>query len=222
MITARVERLPFEEGSVFDAGEVLVAFECSLQQATLETARAALRIAQYERERARRLAESQSDAPFELDLLEGEAEAEMARAQAAVNAEAVNVSRCSVKAPFRGKVADVDVSEHQFVATGQILMRIIDDSSLIVQFRAPSTWLGQLHPGRIVEIAVAETGTTHEVRVRRTGVEVGTFSQTVKVTGDLTTKAPGLMAGMRGSVLLSPTDADESAAAPRAALPLGR
>lgn len=202
-IASRIDRLSLREGMTFAAGQILVAFDCAVERAKLERARAAATAAERKFDAAKRLLAFNSSTELETEV----AAAEAAKAQAEVNAEAAVVSKCVIKAPFRGKVAEVSVFEHQFVNAGQILMRIFDDDALEAEFLAPSSWLAWLRPGQRLQLDVTETGTTHDVRITRLGANVWAVSHTIKVMGEVIYRTPDLMVGMTGKVRPVPASA---------------
>lgn len=198
-ISARIVALPFKEGMAFKAGQSLAQLDCLVGHARLENAQAAAKAAQKKLDIVRRLKSFDSSTIHEEEL----AEAEAAKADAVVNEQAVIVSKCSLKAPFSGKVAELSVFRYQFVQAGEPLMKIIDDSVLEVEFLAPSVWISWLKPGHAFELKVKETQSMHRAKVVRTGSMVDPVSQTFKVVGQVEERTADLVAGMTGQVILS-------------------
>ncbi len=60
-------------------------------------------------------------------------------AKAGVFRASTNLRRCSVRAPFNGRIKDVTVEVGQYVAPGQGLMLLVDDSSLEIAVPVGST-----------------------------------------------------------------------------------
>ena len=117
----------------------------------------------------------------------------------------VVLTKCAVAAPFSGRVAEQKVREQQYVQPGQVLLDIIDDSVLEVEFIMPSRWLSQVRAGSAVHIAVDETGRSYPARVLRMGARVDPVSQSVKVVAAIDGRPPELMAGMSGRLLIQRT-----------------
>ncbi|WP_066341212.1 efflux RND transporter periplasmic adaptor subunit [Azohydromonas lata] len=200
-IGARVQRLPMGEGAAFKAGQSLVSFDCSLQQAQLARARVALDVATKQQATQTRLLELNATGRQELENAEGE----VAKQRAEVAQMQVVLSKCSITAPFSGRVAEQKVREQQYVQAGQTLLEIIDDSVLEVEFIMPSRWLSQVRTGAAVQIAVDETGRTYPARVQRMGARVDPVSQSVKVVAAIEGRPAELMAGMSGRLVLQRT-----------------
>jgi RND family efflux transporter MFP subunit len=197
-IGARIQRLPVGEGGAFKAGQALVGFDCSLQQAQLARTRVALDLAQKQQATQARLHELNATGRQELELAEGE----VAKQRAELAQMQVVLSKCTINAPFAGRVAEQKVREQQYVQPGQVMLEIIDDSVLEVEFIMPSRWLAQVRAGAAVQIAVDETGRSYPARVQRVGARVDPVSQSVKVVAAIDGRPPELMAGMSGRLVI--------------------
>jgi len=197
-IGAKINRLPVPEGSAFKQGQVLVQFDCSLQQAQVNKARAALSAADKSWQANRRLAELNSVGKVELDI--SEAEVQQARAEVAANGAVLG--KCSLAAPFAGRIAEQRVREQQYVQPGQALLDILDDSSLELEFIVPSKWLAWLKPNQGFQVAIDETGKTYPAKVQRIGAKVDPVSQSIKLSAVIDGKFNELIADMSGKVLM--------------------
>ena len=106
-IPARIERIPAKEGERFRQGDLLVALDCSLQRAQAEEARAALAAADKTKSVNRRLLQLGSGGALEADV----SAAEAAKAQAHLQSALVILSKCSIAAPFPGRIVEQKVRE---------------------------------------------------------------------------------------------------------------
>lgn len=199
-ISARIEKLPLKEGMTFEAGQELVEFDCLVGKARLEKAEATAVAAEKKLAIIQQLQEYRSSTKLE----EAVAAAEVAKTAAEVNEESAVVSKCTLTAPFAGKISEINVFRYQFVRAGDPLMKIIDDSTLEVEFLAPSSWLTWLEPGFAFQINVSETGSSHSATVVRVGANIDPVSHTVKVIGQIDERSANLIAGMTGRVLMKP------------------
>ena len=100
-IGAKVNKLPVPEGGAFKAGQPLVTFDCSVQQAMLQKARAELNAAEATDRANQRLAELNSVGQLEVDL----GRAGRQKAVAEVGVQQAVLAKCSIAAPFAGRVA---------------------------------------------------------------------------------------------------------------------
>jgi len=199
-IGAKINRLPIAEGGYFKAGQLIVGFDCSVQQAMLQKARADLTAAQLTLKANQRLAELNSIGNIELDV----SRANTAKATAEVGAQQAVLAKCSIGAPFAGRIAEQKVREQQFVQPGQALLDILDDSVLELEFLVPSSWLGWLRIGESFQVQIDETRKTYPAKFIRIGARVDPVSQSVKVAAAIDGKFPELIAGMSGRVQVTP------------------
>lgn len=199
-IGAKITRLPVVEGSAFRQGQVLVQFDCSLQQAQLARAQAALMAADTNWRGNQKLAELNSVGTVELEM----SKAETLKAQAEVAANRALLGKCQVAAPYAGRVAEQKVREQQYVQPGQALLEILDDSTLELEFIVPSRWLIWLRNGSTFQVSIDETGKTYPAKVQRIGARVDPVTQSIKLNAVIDGRFAELMAGMSGKVLITP------------------
>ncbi|MFI8745565.1 efflux RND transporter periplasmic adaptor subunit [Pseudomonas sp. NPDC077186] len=194
-LPGRIVEMPFADGQDFAKGDVLVRFDCSAYQAQLNAAQAAARAAREELSHKKQLAALNSVGRFEVAL----AEARQAQALAEAQVYQVQVKRCSVVAPFNGRVVQRRAQPHESVASGTPLLEIVDNRTLEVHLLVPSAWLGRLAPGQPFAFVPDETGEPLQAAVKRLGARIDEGSQTLLLIGSLPADAQGLLAGMSGS-----------------------
>lgn len=195
-IGAKVNRLPVTEGGAFKAGQLLVSFDCSTQQAQLQKAQAELEGAQQTHSTNLRLLELNSVGQLEVDL----SKAAQSKFSAEVGANKAVLAKCNIAAPFSGRVAEQRVREQQYVQPGQAMLDILDDSVLELEFLVPSRWLSWLRIGSTFDVQIDETRKTYPAKFTRIGARVDPVSQSVKVAAAINGRFPELMAGMSGKV----------------------
>lgn len=195
-IGAKIQRLPVPDGGSFRPGQVLVSFDCSLQQAQLAKARAALAGAEKSWAANKRLAELNSVGRVELDL----SEAEVQKNQAELASMSAMLGKCTINAPFAGRVAEQKAREQQFIQPGQAILDIIDDSVLELEFLVPSKWLAWLKLGQGFQVAIDETRKSYPAKVQRIAARVDPVSQSVRLVATINGRFPELIAGMSGTV----------------------
>ena len=197
---AKIKRLPVREGDRFEQGQLLIEFDCALQAAQLDKARAQLDLASNTWQGNQRLADLNAVGKVELQ----NSEAEVNKAKADVAYLQTTLEKCKVNAPFPGRVAEQKAREEQFVQPGQALLDILDDSQLELEFILPSRWLSWLKPGHKFRVRIDDTGKTYPVKLLRLGARVDPVSQTVKAVAVVDGKFSELIAGMSGQILLAP------------------
>jgi membrane fusion protein, multidrug efflux system len=198
-IGLKISELPFAESDRFAKGESLVTFDCTMQNAFLNKAQAELDGARAIAKSNQRLARLNSVG--ELELVQSEANAQ--RAAAELGAQQAVVAKCSIQAPFDGRIAEQYVRPQQYVQPGEQLIEIIDDSVLELVFLVPSRWLQQINLGDALTVDIDETQKTYPAKFIRIGARVDPVSQSVKVVAAIDGTFPELMAGMSGRVVLS-------------------
>lgn len=196
----RIKRIPLQDGERFRRGQLLLEFDCDLQEAQLAKANAQLRATENTLQGQQRLAELNAIGMVELF----NSEAEVLKARADVSYLQVIMRRCRITAPFDGRVIQYGVREHQSVQTSHELVEVMDDGALELVFLVPSQWLSWLEPGYRFEVKIDDTGNVYPARVLRTAAKVDAISQTVRTVAELDGRFPELLPGMSGTVQLRP------------------
>ena len=199
-VGAKISRISVHEGDSFRAGQVLISLDCSIQAAQLQKARAVLMAADKTYGANKRLAELNSVGKVELET----SEAEVMKAKADVSLMSTTLSKCTITAPFAGRVAEQKFREQQYVQPGQPILDILDDSTLELEFIVPSRWLAWLKPGSSFKVRIDETGREYPAKIQRIGARVDPVSQSVKAAAVIDGKFKDLIAGMSGKILLAP------------------
>jgi membrane fusion protein (multidrug efflux system) len=198
-IGLKVSELPFAESDRFVKGDNLVTFDCAMQQALLNKAQAELDGALAIAKSNQRLAKLNSVG--ELELIQSEANAQ--RASAELGAQQAVAAKCSIEAPFNGRIAEQFVRQQQYVQPGEPLLEIIDDSVLELVFLVPSRLLQQISLGDALSVEIDETQKTYPAKFIRIGARVDPVSQSVKVVAAIDGEFTDLMAGMSGRIVFA-------------------
>ena len=203
-IDARLIELPFQLGDPFEKGDTLVAFDCAMLEAELAAARAELRSSQKTHENNLELAQLDAIGALEVEL--SQAEAEKARAQVLV--ARVQTRRCTIKAPYAGRVVATNVNVFESVRASQELLRILDDRSLELELIVPSHWVRWLEAGTAFRFRVDETSEEIPAEVLRVGASADPVSQTIRLQAGFPDATGKLLAGMSGTAVFAPEDAN--------------
>lgn len=196
-ISAVVKQITVREGERFKKGELLVAFDCSIQQAQLQKAQATAEGASKTFEANSRLSQLESVSNLEVDVAKaklGEAKADIALTQA-------GLQKCRVSAPFSGRVVSLPAHEHQYLKVGDPLMEIIDDTQLELKLIVPSLWLRWLKPGGSFQVHLDELNQDYPAQIDTVGASIDPVSQTVPIVAHITGKHSELLTGMSGKAL---------------------
>lgn len=195
---ARVVQLHVREGDAVAAGAPLLSFDCQVQQAQQMQAQAALLLAQKKLEASQRRIGQESAGQAERTIVE----AEVAKARAELNTLDLQLSRCTLKAPFAGQLVRLLVREQQTVQPGEALLEILDNGTLEVEFSLPAVRLADVRPGLEIQFIPAANGKRYPARIQRVAAQVDPATQTFKVAALLGGRFPELLSGMQGQVIL--------------------
>jgi RND family efflux transporter MFP subunit len=193
-IAAKIARLPLKEGDAFARGDLLVAFDCGLYQAQLRKAEATSASAQRELDVNRKLAALNSVGALEL----GQSEARAKESAADAAYMRATVGKCSIRAPFAGRVARLEAAPFEYVVPGKPLLEIIDTGALEVKLIVPSRWLSKVKVGTAFTVHVDDLGKAYPAQVVRLGARIDPVSRTVSLSGRIQGTHAELLPGMSG------------------------
>jgi len=193
--SARVLSLPFLDGATFQAGDVLVAFDCKRFNAEIAAAEASSRAKQLVYINNRKLLVRGAIGGNAVAI--SQAEYEQARAE--LLAATVKVGSCQIRAPFNGRVIQRIVRQAESPAASQPLIRVVDTTAYEIEAIVPSKWMRVIKPGSSFNFAVDETGDNLKIQVSRIGASVDPVSQTIKVYGVFPPGNSSILPGMSGT-----------------------
>lgn len=193
-MAARITRIMPREGHRFRKGDLLVTFDCAMEEAQMRRATAILDAAKAKSQVSRRLSNLQATSKLEDRV----AQADVAKAEAELAIIQVKINRCRITAPFSGRVVAWLSQEHQYVKAGEPLMEILDAHHLEVVFLLPSRRQRQLAIGTSFQIYLDETQRDYPARIVAFGAMIDAISQSVKVFGVVDGEFSDLLPGMSG------------------------
>ena len=196
-IAARITRMPFREGDRFKAGDTLVSFDCAIFEAQRDKVEAELKAARSQLDNDRELERSRSIGALNVVL----SEVSVQRAQAEVRMAKINTDRCTIRAPWNGRVLLRKANELEVAKLQQEVMAIVSTDALEVMAVVPSTWVRNVKPGQTLDVHIDETGTQHKAQIVTLGSMVDAVSQTVNLRARIAADAR-LLPGMTGSATL--------------------
>ena len=111
----------------------------------------------------------------------------------------VTASKCSIKAPFDGRVLKLQADPYQYVTPGKPLIDIVDTSRLEVKMLVPSSLLAWLKTGARFSVQIEEMGgRSYPAHVVRIGAKIDALSQTAVIAGEIDGRHLELLPGMSG------------------------
>lgn len=126
------------------------------------------------------------------------AASQVAKARGQVALYKAQISQCSVRAPWAGRVSKVHVRNFMSVTPGQPLLDLVKSGPLRLKLNLPSRLMSSLPDGSPISVTIDETGKTYDARVRAVNSRVDPVSQTVEIEAAMTRNHPELLPGMSG------------------------
>ncbi|NJM56049.1 MAG: efflux RND transporter periplasmic adaptor subunit [Verrucomicrobiae bacterium] len=194
-IVTPVLKVGYREGQRFDAGAVLIEFDCRRPQHDLAALAAVVKEATVQVESQQHL--GRGGAGNRTDL--GVAEARHAKAVAEHASMRQRLEGCRLIAPYAGVVTELAVAAHETPQPNRPLLTIASATRLEIELIVPSRLLASVKPGQDLTFAVDETGRVYRSRVARSGGAVDPSSQTVKLFAEFVDAPDEIMPGMSGT-----------------------
>ena len=196
----RILELAVRDGDSFAKGQILARLDCAVPAAQLKRAEATHHKQLTLYETTAKLERLRSRSPLELAMTR----AELAQAAAELSVAKSMLERCTILAPFSGKVSERMVHENQYVNEGQALFEIMDPSELELEFIAPSAWLPWFVPGYLFIVQIDETQGSYQASLSRLGGKVDAVSQSIKAYARFISQDEKLLPGMSGAAHIEP------------------
>ena len=203
-LNAKISELPFKEGQAFKVGQVLVVFDCATQQAQFQKTKAVLSIADRNYQANKKLLALGSVGRIEYE----NSYSEYLKTKAENDEIASVLARCNVLAPYSGLIVEQKVRAQQYVQAGQPILDILDNSSLELEFVAPSKWSPWLTQGYKFEIKLDETGKSYPAKITRVNGKIDPVSQTIKVAAVIDGEFKEISPGMSGVLMIAAPEAE--------------
>lgn len=129
-----VQSVHFQSGDVVQPGQVLLELDASIEQAMLESAKAAERIADSTFRRIKKAMAANAISELDLD----QTEAQLAQARAEVKRIEAVIRRKVLTAPFRARVGVFDIQPGQYLSEGSLVTQLQGvDNYVYVDFMMP-------------------------------------------------------------------------------------
>lgn len=198
-IAGRITQLNFSDGAQVKKGQVLVAFDASVNQAEVQQAQAELNIAKANFNRTADLARQK----FISERARDESEASVQVLEAKLALARAKLSKMEIRAPFSGIVGIRSVSTGDYVKDGADLVNLEDISSVKVDFRVPEKYADLARQGQAIEVMVdALPGKTFRARVDAIDPQVDSSGRSALLRGRIDNPEGRLRPGMFARVRL--------------------
>lgn len=201
-----VSAIPVEEGAAVGRGQTLVrldarelAAQAAAAEAAVERSRTEAENFRVRLERNRGLLEAGAISPQALDDLESgfqAAQARTAEAEAHLRLARRGLEKAVVQAPFAGRVGDRSFYVGDYLSEGDVLMELVDDDPLRVEFELPEEYLGRVELGSPVAVTVRSLpGLEIPGRVAFVSPRVEPATRTLKIEAEVPNSAGRLKPG---------------------------
>jgi membrane fusion protein (multidrug efflux system) len=197
-IAAKVKVLNASIGSSFKKGDVLIGFNCDEQRAQLSMAEAEYKGANAELNAKQKMYDLGQASDVEVAM----AISKNGQSKAQIDLNKARYNRCTVRAPFTGRVAKLHVKNHMTVAAGEPLLELVGNGPLMIRLNVPSSALGLLQQSHPMSVVIDETGVQYDAFISARSARVDAVSQTIEMRGEMETEYPELLAGMSGTATI--------------------
>lgn len=192
---ARVVESPVKAGESFKKDDVLLKFDCKVQQAEARAAKAAFSALKMVHKNNVELKKYGAIGEFDVSVSKSEMQQAMAHAEAVT----ARTRDCEIRAPFDGRVAELAINVFEIPRASQPLLKIVSSGEFEIRLIVPSSWLAWLRTGSEFEFNVDETGAKYQASVSQIGAEVDAVSRTVPIVARFTTLPTPVLSGMSGT-----------------------
>ena len=160
-VGGRTQAVLASQGRSYPAGAVLARLDATDYETRLDEAKALHTQATQDLRRLQRLFESGNTSQSQLDA----AIAQEMRARASDELARKQVEYCTLKMPYAGMVASVDVDAQEVVKAGQTVMRVQGEGAMQFEFSVPSNLIAQVAPGQELTVQITDAG-SYAARVK--------------------------------------------------------
>lgn len=201
VIAARVDSTlqpyRFKLGEQFRAGDVLV---------TLDDARYAIEVQRTSEqhefmktayEDKKRLREKNFTSDYELK----KAQFDCRMSENSLADAKLNLSYCTIKVPFAGKIVEILTREYETVRPGQPLFRVIDDNQLLAVLNVPMSDERLTMVGSLVSIRISGRDLTAAGRIYEVTPQADHRTGTIRIRVLIDNTAGKFTAGMTGELI---------------------
>jgi membrane fusion protein, multidrug efflux system len=197
-IGAVVNKTPLRAGDSFKKGDLLIGFDCRLLKNQKDKVAAQVKASKAQLENAKDLEKMRSIGKLDVTI----ARAEYDKDKSELKIASLNVERCSVEAPFDGKVVRLLVNRYESVDLRRNLIEIASSSELEIEIIAPASWLNRVEKGQKTKMLVDELQAEIDLEIVAVGGAVDPVSQTILIRCKVINQPPSLLPGMSGLVAL--------------------
>ena len=192
-VSGLVREIYFASGQEIEAGAPLVQLEDSVEQASLRSYEAQLKLAKINYDREVRLSESRAISKTDLD----KSSARLEEMQAQVERTKALIEQKQIKAPFNGRLGLREVNVGEFISTGDSVVSLQALDDLFVDFTVPERYAGVLKPGLAISFQIEALGDKdYSARLSSINVKVNEANRALSARAQVEANDGLLLPGM--------------------------
>lgn len=192
-IDGQVASIHFTPGALVRKGQLLVQLDARVYQADLQSAKAALRLAQANYRRYQALKSSGALSKQQLDQVR----ANFVEASAKVKSAQTYLSQATIRAPFDGYIGAKNISIGDYVKKGDALTTLTDRSLLIVNYHIPEAQLQRVKLGQPINVTIPKhKNNVYQGKVSYIAPTVSTDTHSVELQAKIPNSSNALSPGM--------------------------
>ncbi len=192
----KIEHIYVDNGDVFQAGDILLTYDCQNLNDEIAAIEAAENLAKKRVKQGQEL--------FKLDIIsdleQQELKVEEQKTTAQNSTLKSQMDACIIRASYDGRVTNRLANPQEYTRTDRVLMEIASRDQLDVQFILPSKWLRYVNIGAPLSVKVSETGEIYQAEITKIYGEVDPVSQSIQMSAALKGYNDPLLPGMSGLV----------------------
>lgn len=214
-VAGRVTQINFREGQAVKKGQLLIAFDSSVNQAEVQQAKAELSIAKANFERNADLARQK----FISDRARDESETNVQVLEAKLALAQAKLAKLEIRAPFSGIVGMRNVSIGDYVKDATDLVNLEDISSIKVDFRVPEKYADLVRQGQQIEVQVdALPGESFGARIDAIDPHIDSSGRSARLRARIDNPQGRLKPGMFARIRLILAERDNALMVPEEAI----
>lgn len=192
-----IREIAFESGTPVKAGDLLVKFDTTQEEAQLKAAQASVELAKLQLNRQRDLLSKRATSQAEFDSASADADKSIAMAD---EIRAL-IARKTIYAPFDGVLGIRKANIGQYMEAGKGIVSLESQDPIYVEFSIPQQELATIAIGKSVHLNVAGfEGKPFEGKITAINSRVEEASRNIQVEGTIDNKEGKLRGGMFAQV----------------------
>ncbi len=192
-LQAKITAINVKPGDTFKANEPLAKLECDGIEADYEKAKADFSSVKHQYKGYKKLEKKYPSWGYEFK----QAKTALIKSRAEIKKTKSALNGCIISASYPGKVYDVYGQIDEVNIPNKPIIRVVDDSKLILKLEVPSTWPIILKTGTPFIFKPYENEKEYNATVTAIG-GISTDTQTIPIYGEITPRGENIQSGISG------------------------